>query len=42
MFGTNWPMLSAKTCLAGLGALELSTEQSAAFLSDNARRVFKL
>jgi predicted TIM-barrel fold metal-dependent hydrolase len=42
MFGTNWPMLSPRKCLEGLGELGLSTEQSAAFLSGNARRVFSL
>jgi len=42
MFGTNWPMLTPKQCLAGLGELGLSVEQSAAFLSGNARRVFSL
>jgi uncharacterized protein len=42
MFGTNWPMLSPKKCLAGLSGLGLSAEQSAAFLSGNARRIFAL
>lgn len=42
MFGTNWPMLSAKRCLTKLGALGLDGETKALFLSDNARRVFKL
>jgi len=42
MFGTNWPMLSPRNCLRGLEQLGLSTEQSAAFLSGNARRVFGL
>ncbi len=42
MFGTNWPMLSAQRCLSGLGALGLSDEQTEAFLSGNARRVFSL
>jgi uncharacterized protein len=42
MFGTNWPMLSPQKCLAGLGGLQLSQEQSEAFLSGNARRVFSL
>jgi hypothetical protein len=42
MFGTNWPMLSPQKCLAGLSGLGLSQEQSEAFLSGNARRVFAL
>ncbi len=42
MFGTNWPMLSPARCLAGLADLGLSAAQSEAFLSANARRVFKL
>lgn len=42
MFGTNWPMLSPQKCLAGLKGLQLTQEQSEAFLSGNARRVFSL
>ena len=42
MFGTNWPMLSPKTCLERLDVLGLSDAQRNAFLSENARRVFKL
>ena len=42
MFGTNWPMLSAAKCLAGLPRLELSGDQQAAFLHGNAARVFAL
>lgn len=42
MFGTNWPMLSPKQCLAGLEGLGLSDEDRDAFLSATARRVFKL
>lgn len=42
MFGTNWPMLQPKQCLAGLAGLGLSSEQEEAFLSGNARRVFGL
>ncbi len=42
MFGTNWPMLSPQKCLSGLAALGLSEQQSEAFLSGNARRVFSL
>ncbi len=42
MFGTNYPMLTARACLEGLDRLGLSEETRAMFLSDNARRVFKL
>lgn len=42
MFGTNWPMLSPKRCLERLDALGLDAGQREAFLSGNARRVFKL
>jgi predicted TIM-barrel fold metal-dependent hydrolase len=42
MFGSNWPMLDPARCLEGLDALQLAPEGRAAFLSGNARRVFKL
>jgi predicted TIM-barrel fold metal-dependent hydrolase len=42
MFGSNYPMLTAATCLDGLDALGLGAEARASFLSENARRVFKL
>ena len=42
MFGTNWPMLSPAGCLQGLDDLKLTDSQRDAFLSGNARRVFKL
>lgn len=42
MFGTNWPMLPPQKCLEGLSGLGLSDEQAQAFLSGNAKRVFKL
>lgn len=42
MFGTNWPMLSPQKCLEGFKQLELSQDQTDAFLSGNARRVFRL
>lgn len=42
MFGTNWPMISPSKCLEGLANLGLSEDQTNAFLSDNARRVFNL
>lgn len=42
MFGTNWPMLSPAQCLDGLAGLDLGPDITEAFLSGNARRVFKL
>lgn len=42
MFGTNYPMLTASACLEGMESLELGEEAKQRFLSDNARRVFKL
>lgn len=42
MFGTNWPMLSPKKCLAGLTELGLDEAQADAFLGGAARRVFRL
>ena len=42
MFGTNWPMISPADCLKALDSLSLSDQQRQAFLSGNARRVFKL
>jgi uncharacterized protein len=42
MFGTNWPMIPHAKCLEGLDGLGLSSEARQAFLSGNARRVFRL
>ncbi len=42
MFGTNWPMLAPAKCLERIDALGLDEAQTRAFLSGNARRVFKL
>lgn len=42
MFGSNFPMLTAKRCLEKLDALGLDAAGKAAFLSGNARRVFAL
>lgn len=42
MFGTNYPMLTASDCIEGIESLSLSDEAKKAFLSGNARRVFKL
>ena len=40
MFGTNFPMLSAKRCLERLDALGLDEAGKAAFLGGNAKRLF--
>jgi len=40
MFGTNFPMLTAKRCLEKLDSLGLDDAGTAAFLSGNAKRVF--
>jgi predicted TIM-barrel fold metal-dependent hydrolase len=40
MFGTNFPMLTAKRCLEKLDALGLDAVGKTAFLSGNAKRVF--
>ncbi len=42
MFGTNYPMISPQACLEQLPDLALDEEQSALFLNQNARRVFRL
>lgn len=42
LFGTNWPMLSAGRCLAGLEELGLDDEARGLFLGGNAARVFRL
>ena len=42
MFGTNYPMLTASACLEGIESLGLGDDAKQAFLSGNARRVFKL
>lgn len=42
MFGTNYPMLTASACLEGVESLGLGDEAKRLFLSENARRVFKL
>lgn len=42
MFGSNYPMLTASACLEGAEALGLSEEVKRLYLSENARRVFKL
>jgi predicted TIM-barrel fold metal-dependent hydrolase len=42
MFGTNYPMLTAEACLAGVADLGLDEESRRLFLHDNAARVFKL
>ncbi|MEW6261925.1 MAG: amidohydrolase family protein [Thermodesulfobacteriota bacterium] len=42
MFGSNYPMLTPRKCLAGLEDLGLDEETLALFLHGNAERVFKL
>lgn len=42
LFGTNWPMLSASTCLARLDKLGLDDEAKGLFLGGNAERIFGL
>jgi hypothetical protein len=42
LFGSNWPMIAPADCLRDLDNLGLNAETQAAFLHDNAARVFKL
>lgn len=42
MFGTNYPMITADTCMAQLQLLELSDDVAAYFLYKNAKQVFSL
>jgi hypothetical protein len=42
LFGSNYPMILPADCLAQLDRLELDEETSSRFLSQNARRVFRL
>jgi predicted TIM-barrel fold metal-dependent hydrolase len=42
LFGTNWPMIAPRKALDGLDELELPPPVRAAFLADNALRVFGL
>ena len=42
MFGTNYPMITGKKALESLDDLKLSDEAKVLFLSENAKRVFKL
>ena len=42
MFGSNWPMIPPAKCLERIDELGLSAEGREAYLSGNARRVFKL
>ena len=42
LFGTNFPQLPFEKCVAQALALDLPPEVRVKFLSDNARRVFKL
>jgi len=42
LFGTNWPMITPRKALEGLDELQLPPPVRAAFLADNAVRVFGL
>jgi predicted TIM-barrel fold metal-dependent hydrolase len=42
MFGSNYPMLTPSECLESLDSLGLADEGKRMFLSENARRVFRL
>jgi uncharacterized protein len=42
LFGTNWPMIAPRKALEGLDELDLPPSARAAFLADNAVRVFGL
>ena len=42
LFGSNHPFWPAGECIAGLDKLELSENARTLFLSDNAKRVFKI
>jgi predicted TIM-barrel fold metal-dependent hydrolase len=42
LFGSNYPMLTPRQAMDGLDALNLTADVQAAFLHDNAVRVFKL
>ena len=42
MFGTNWPMISPRDCLAALDRLDLDDRARALFLEEAARAVFQL
>ena len=42
LFGSNHPFWPAGECIAGLDDLQLDADARTAFLTDNARRLFKL
>jgi hypothetical protein len=42
LFGTNWPMLSARRCLEHLADVGLDEEATGLYLGGNARRIFRL
>jgi len=42
LFGTNYPMIKPAKALAGLDGLALDEQTQAFFLSDNAKRVFRI
>jgi predicted TIM-barrel fold metal-dependent hydrolase len=42
LFGSNHPFWPAGECIAGLDDLQLGADARSAFLTHNARRLFKL
>ncbi len=42
LVGTNYPMITARKCLAELDSLGLDEETKDLFLHGNARRIFRL
>lgn len=42
LFGTNYPMLTAKKCLEDLHTLKLDEEVKSLFLYENVKRIFKI
>jgi predicted TIM-barrel fold metal-dependent hydrolase len=42
LFGTNWPMISPKACLAAIDTLGLDEKARHLFLEGAARNLFKL
>jgi predicted TIM-barrel fold metal-dependent hydrolase len=42
MFGTNYPMITAETCLKSLDTLALDKEVESNFLYENVKRVFDI
>jgi hypothetical protein len=42
LFGSNFPMIQPAKCIAQLDALGLSDETRRLFLSENAKKVFRI